>query len=171
MEPGVRIRHRTDGLLVFTRVLGSQLLPGVGRMRDVLHSSLASCRIFSLEVERAEVDCVISRFIHSMKSYAHEALLLNVLPSDIELDRAVAELDSWQVRYAFARAFAQPKTRSRPVTETARGAVEDLETLAAGQRGQFGLEGSLLTGNAGSGEETACSKQSRDKRGPVHRFP
>ncbi|HEY6209058.1 MAG TPA: hypothetical protein VIW28_08365 [Gemmatimonadales bacterium] len=95
-----------------------------------------------------------------MKCHTHEALLLNVLASDIELDRAVAELDSWQVRHAFARAFAQTKTRSRPVTETARGAVEDLETLAAGQLGQIGLEGSLLTGNAGSGEETACSKQS-----------
>src|SRR5207249_3074330 len=52
MKPGVRIRHRTDGLLVLPRVLGSQLLPCVGRMRDVLHSPLASCRVFSLKVER-----------------------------------------------------------------------------------------------------------------------
>src|SRR2546426_4670052 len=125
---------------------------------------LASCRVFSLEVERAEVDGVVSRPVRSTKGNTDEALLLNILASDIEFDRAVAELDSLQVRYAVARAFAQTKTRSRPVTEAARGAVEDLQTVAVGKLGQIGLERPLLTGNAGSGEEAGCSKHSGDKR-------
>jgi len=104
-----------------------------------------------------------------MKSNTHEALLLNVLASDIELDRAVAELNSVQVRYAVARVFAKTKARSRPVTETARGAVEDLQSLAVGKLGQIGLEGSLLTGNTGSGEEAGCGKHSGGKSAPVHK--
>jgi len=102
-----------------------------------------------------------------VKSNTHEALLLNVLASDIELDRAVAELDSLQVRYAVARVLAETKARSRPVTDTARGAVEDLQTVAVGKLGQIGLEGSLLTGNPGSGEEAGCRKHSGDKSAPA----
>ena len=57
---------------------------------------------------------------------------------DIELDRAVAELDSSHVRHAIARTCAETQTRSRAVTEATHGAVEDLHVL--------GLEGPQLGG-------------------------
>jgi hypothetical protein len=65
----------------------------MGGMRDVLYGADASCCIFSPEVERTEVDRVISRSINAVKSNTSEALLLNVFALDIKLDRAVGELN------------------------------------------------------------------------------
>src|SRR5262245_21343259 len=104
-------------LLVLSGMLRSQLLPCVGRMRDVLDGAETSGRVLGLEVERAEVDHVISRFIQSMKCDAHEALLLNVLAPDINLDCAVGELDPFQEREAVAGAFAQANAFSGSVAE------------------------------------------------------
>src|SRR5947208_976319 len=56
---------------------------------------------------------------------------------DIELDRAVAELDSSHVRHAIARTCAETQTRSRAVTEATHGAVEDLHVLGL-ERPQLG---------------------------------
>ena len=72
-------------------------------MRDVLYGADASCRVFSPEVERTEIDRVISRSIDAMKSNTDEALLLNVLAFDIKLDGTVGELNPLQVRYPVAR--------------------------------------------------------------------
>jgi hypothetical protein len=38
-----------------------------------------SGRVLRLDVERTEIYCVISLFIQSVKSYANEDLLLNIL--------------------------------------------------------------------------------------------
>src|SRR2546426_9663193 len=95
-----------------------------------------------------------------MKRHTHEALLRHVLPSYIELDRAVAELDSLRVRDAVVGAFAEMNTGSRPVDEPRRGAVEDLQAI--------GVESPLLAGNARRGEEAGRSQQSGDGNVPVH---
>src|SRR4051812_41866410 len=58
-KPAVGIRYGRDGVLVLARMLRTELLPRVVGMRDVLHGSLSSLRIFRPEVERTEVDGVI----------------------------------------------------------------------------------------------------------------
>src|SRR5207247_1208421 len=124
---------------------------------------LAPCRVFGLGVERAEVDGVMGRAIHSMKRDTQEALSLNVLASDIELDGAGAEVDALEVHHALTGALAEPQAGSHPVTEARHGAVvQDFQPLAVGELGQIGLEGSLLTATAGRGEAASHSNQSGD---------
>src|SRR2546423_3745170 len=45
VEPGVRVRRGADGLLENSRPFGSQLLPGIVGMRDVLYGVAVSCRV------------------------------------------------------------------------------------------------------------------------------
>src|SRR5436190_16523268 len=156
MEPRVRVRRGIDGLFEDSRPLGSQLLPRIGWMRDVLYGVAASRRVFGLEVERAEVDGVIGRAIDPMKRNTDKALSLHVFAFEVKLDGAIAELDPSKVRDAVAGTFAETKALPGPVAETAHAAVEDLDVL--------GLDGSLLRGDAGS------SKQD-DKSRHVHRRP
>ena len=74
-------------------------------MRNVLHGSDASCRVFRFEVEWTEVNRIIGRPINAVESNPNEALLLNVLPFDIKLDRTVGELNPLHVRKAVALVF------------------------------------------------------------------
>src|SRR6266516_2564120 len=154
MEPRVRVRRGIDGLFEDSRPLGSQLLPRIRGMRDVLYGVAASRRVFGLEVERAEVDGVIGRAIDPMKRNTDKALSVHVFAFEVKLDGAIAELDPSKVRDAVAGTFAETKTLPGPVAETAHAAVEDLDVL--------GLDGSSLHGDAGS------SKQD-DKSRHVHR--
>ena len=68
------------------------------------------CLVFSLEVERTEVDRVVGRAIDAMKRHTDEARALNVLAFHIQLDGAVGEFDSRRVRGPFAFSFAQMNT-------------------------------------------------------------
>src|SRR5215510_7491208 len=162
VKPAVRVRYGVDCLLVLPRLFRSQLLPGVSRMRDVLDSADASGRVFSFEVERAEVDHVISLFIQPVKYDADEALLLNVLAPDINLDGAVGELNTFQIRNAVARAFAQ----------NAQAPVEDFQAFTFGKRRQIRLDGFLLSENAGSrGEFHYAGERRNHKITSIHIFP
>src|SRR5436190_21189677 len=107
MEPRVRVRRGIDGLFEDSRPLGSQLLPRIGWMRDVLYGVPASCRVFGLEVERAEVDGVIGRAIDPMKRNTDKALFLHVFAFEFKLDGAISELDPSKVRDAGAGSFAE----------------------------------------------------------------
>src|SRR5215475_3185612 len=170
VKPCVRVRRRAEGLLVFLRLFRSQLLPGVGWMRDVLDGVNASGRVFSLEVERAKVDRVISLFIQPVKDDAYEALPLNVLAPDVKLDGAIGEFESFQIREAVAGAFAHPNAFL--VVDGAQAAVEDLQALTFGKRGQIRLYGFLLTENAGNRRESHCAGERRNyKITSIHRFP
>src|SRR6266516_2850565 len=154
MEPRVRVRRGIDGLFEDSRPLGSQLLPRIGWMRDVLYGVAASCRVFGLEVERAEVDGVIGRAIDPMKRNTDKALSLHVFASDVKLDGPVTELDPFEIRHALTGLLVEPNTLPGPVAQSTHAAVEDLDVLR--------LDGSLLRGDAGS------SKQD-DKSRHVHR--
>src|SRR5262245_56544619 len=139
-------------------------------MRDVLDGVDTSGRVFSLEVERAKVDRVISLFIQPMKGDAYEALPLNVLALDVKFDGAVGELNTFQVRDAVAGSFAQPDAFL--VVDGAQAAVEDLQALTFGKRGQIRLYGFLLTEGAGNRRESHCTGERRNyKITSIHRFP
>src|SRR5438046_10060537 len=92
MEPRVRVRRGIDGLFEDSRPLGSQLLPRIGGMRDVLYGVAASRRVFGREVERAEVDGVIGGPIDPMKRNTDKALPLPVFAFARKLNGAIAEL-------------------------------------------------------------------------------
>src|SRR5438093_13601879 len=98
-------------------MLGPQLLPRVGRVGDVLDGADASCRVFRPEVERAEVDRVIGHAIEPVKSQADEALLRDVLASDIKLNRAVGKLNPFQVGHSVTGAFVEMNTSPSFVAE------------------------------------------------------
>src|SRR5216684_3280437 len=89
----VRIRRGTHGLLEDSGPLGSQPLPRIRRMRDVLYGVAVSRRVRRPEIERAEVDRIVRRAIYPMEGDTDKALSLHVLASDVELDGAVTELD------------------------------------------------------------------------------
>jgi hypothetical protein len=61
-----------------------------------------------------------------MKGHSDEALPLDVLASDVELDRAVRELDPRHVRDPVAGTLVQTKPFPRAVGETTHATVEDL---------------------------------------------
>jgi hypothetical protein len=144
-EPIVGVRHGTDGLLVTPWMLGPQLLPRVGRVGDVLDGADTSCRIFRPEVERAEVDRVIGRPIQPVKSQADKALLRDVLAPEIKLNRAVGELNPFEISDAVAGAFVEMDTSLNFVAEAADVAVEELETFAFGELNQVRVDGLVLT--------------------------
>ena len=66
-------------------------------MRDVLDGADASCLVVGPEVERTEVDRIVGRSVDAVKRHPDEALLLDVLALDVELDGAVGELNPLQV--------------------------------------------------------------------------
>jgi hypothetical protein len=107
-------------------------------MSDVLDGAEASGRVFGLIVERTEIDCVISLFIQSVKSYAKEALLLNILALNIKLDAAVGELNPLQVCYAIARASIQPDTILSSVFETLRLRLKTLKPFLSASDARSG---------------------------------
>src|SRR4051794_18563344 len=147
MEPVVRIRHRFDWFLVLPRVVFSEFLPRMRRMGDVLHGTKGPCLVFSLEVERTEVDRVVGRAIDAMKRYTDEACALNVLALHIQFDGAIGEFDSRQVCRSFALSFAQTNTLSVALAEAADGPVGGIQAFPVGQETQIGLDRFLLRGN------------------------
>ena len=104
-----------------------------------------SSRVCGAEVERTEIDRVVRGAIEAVKCHAQEALLLDVLPAYVQLDRAVGELDALHVRHAFAGALGQTHTFPRAVREPTHGAVEDPQA--------FRVERPLLAGNGRGGDE------------------
>src|SRR5687767_14683202 len=147
MEPGARIRHGFDGLFVLPRVVCSQLLPRMSGLGDVLHGAKNPCLVFSLEVERTEVDRVVGRPIDAMKRHTDEARALNVLAFHIQFEGAVSKFDSRQVRGPFALSFAQTNTFSGAVGETADGPVGSVQAFPVGKGSQVGLDRLVLPGN------------------------
>ena len=138
-------------------------------MRDVLYRAYAPGRVFSPEVERTEIDRVISYSIDAMKSDTDEALLLNVLAPDINLDGAVGEFDPLYVRNAVALAFAQTNAFPGSIVEAARGAVENVQAFAVGKLSQIRLNRFSLTRNSGpSGEANGTGKRGDDEIASVH---
>jgi hypothetical protein len=93
-------------------------------MRDVLHGALSSLRIFRPKVERTEVDGVVRRSIDAVECDAEKALLLNVVTSNIRLDRPVGKLDSFQIRDAVARGFAEAGSGPGRISQAGRGPVK-----------------------------------------------
>src|SRR6267143_68324 len=141
-------------------------------MRDVLHGADAPYRVFRLEVERPEVDRVIGRAIDAMKSDPDEALLLNVLALDVELDASVRELDPWQVRDAVARASIKTSTFHGPIFEAACVAVEDSQAFTFGKPRQIRLDRLALPDDSGSrGESNHPAKRSDHEAPSVHSLP
>src|SRR4029077_12989548 len=136
VKPAVRIGRRIHGPLVLPRVLVSQLAPRIPWLRDVLYRVLVSHGVAGLAVARAPIHGVGRRVVHAMERHPPEALPLHVLTPDVELDRAVAELDAPQVRKALAGGRTQMYPQACPVRDTARRAVDDIKTL--------GVEGPLL---------------------------
>src|SRR5262249_20396012 len=119
---------------------------------------------------RAEVDRVISLLIQPVKCDADEALLLNVLAPDIDLDGAVGELNPFQIRDAVAETFAQ--TNPFLVVEGAQAALEDSQAFTFSKRGQIRLDGFRLSENAGSrGEFHYTSERRNYKFTSVHSSP
>jgi hypothetical protein len=88
-------------------MLRSQLLPRLGRVGDVLDSANTPGLVFGPEVERTEVDAVVGLLVDAMERDAEEALLLDVLALEIDLNRAVGELDVSQVGRSGAHPFSR----------------------------------------------------------------
>jgi hypothetical protein len=93
-------------------------------MRDVLHGALLSLRIFRPEVKRTEVDGVVGRSIDAVECDTEKALLLNVLTSNIKLDRPVGKLDSFEIRNAIARGFAEAGSGPGRICQAGGGPVK-----------------------------------------------
>src|SRR5262249_12685550 len=102
MKPPVRVRHRIHGILILVWVLGPQFLPLVDRTGYVLNRVAAPDRIFGPEIERTEVDRIVRRAVNAMERDAHKTLLPNVTTPDIKLDPAIAKINPFQIRDAFA---------------------------------------------------------------------
>src|SRR5690242_10152686 len=119
-----------------------------------------SHRVVGLEIERAEVNGVVRRVVHSVKRHTHEALPLHVLAPDVELDGAVCELDALQVGDAVVRAGTEMYAGARPVPDTRGRAVEDVEARR--------IEGPGLTTDSRRGEHPGRGKQQGDGSAPVH---
>ena len=70
VESAVGIGHGRDGLFEFARVLGAELLPGIGRGGNVLHGTQAAGRVGGLEIERPEIDRVVGPDIGAVEGDA-----------------------------------------------------------------------------------------------------
>src|SRR5262249_54553738 len=139
-KPGVRIRYRIHGLLVFPGLVGAELLPCEVRKRVVLDSVTAAHRVGGSEVERAEVDRVVGRGIDAVKRDTNETPLREVLATDVELDRAGRELDPRQECNRFTGRLAQPNAVSGAVHKAHDVAVEKLQSFLIDQGAEIGRD-------------------------------
>ena len=135
------------GFSYLPRRVGSQLLPRMSGLGDVLHGAEHPCLVIGLEVEGTEVDRVVGRPIDAVKRHPDEARALDVLALHIELDRAVGEFDVRQVHGPFAFGSAQTNPLSRAFGETADGPVGGVDAFAVGKRPEVWLNRFLLAGN------------------------
>src|SRR5947199_7185088 len=105
-------------------MLRPQLPPRVGGLGDVLDGVRMSGRVYSLEVERTEIDRFVCGAIHAVERQSDEARF-NALAAEVELDRAVREFDSLEIYSAFTRTFAQTQALPRAIGEAGHAAVRD----------------------------------------------
>src|SRR5207247_302523 len=148
---------------------GTQLLPLIDRMRDVLDAVAAPVGVFGLEVERTEIDRVVGRAIDAMECHADEALSLNVLALQIDLNGAVGELNPLHVRDAVTLAVIQTNALPRSIGDDGCAAVEESQTGTAGELPQIGLDRfSLAEHPRRSGESNGTGKRRDDKLTSIH---
>src|SRR5262249_39626621 len=114
------------------------------------------------EIERTEIDGVIRREIGAVKRDAHETLLRDILAADIDVDGAVAEVDSRPERDPLACRLAQSSAFPRAVDERRGRAVEQLQALAVREAAEIGRERFGLTGRPQDGRETEHAGIRRD---------
>src|SRR3979409_1231231 len=114
------------------------------------------------EVERTEVDRVVGGALRAVKCHVDESLLRDIFAADIELDRAVGELDARHECDPVTRGLAQPNALSGAVDERCVAAVEQGQAVPLGKGAEIERDRFRLTGHAG---EPGESHHTRKRRG------
>ncbi len=104
------------------------------------------------EVERPEVDRLVRRPVHEVEGDAEEALLGDVLPTQVHFDHAVADKHALQQRAAVTRPRIEPGHGAVALFLDRQAAVEDLRALGVGQPPEVGCDGFQRLGERGCGQ-------------------
>src|SRR5438105_2488151 len=108
VKPLVAVRLGNHRALVSAWMFRPQLLPGPGRLGDVLHGVAVARRVGRAKIEWPEIDGVVGLRVEDTKRDAEKAALNGLAPpQDVELDHAISKVKTIQPHEAHARPFAE----------------------------------------------------------------